>query len=458
MYFYFMKLARLLTSMLSQKRLAGGAAVLAATQFAASLAGFVRDQSFSVMYPLHTDTLGVASVYIASFRLSDLLFQMFVMSSLSVVLVPFLAGHLAHERTGEMNRLTSSILLLSGVFFALVALAAAAAFPSIAPYLTQYRGESLELYVTFGRYALLTNFLFVFGNTLGQYLIAVQRYWVYGITPVLWSLGTILGVYVLTPVVGPLGPMLGTVAGTVVYVLVRLGGVLYAGYRFELPSPLVHPDLLSMGWMMVPRMVALGALQLQFLIFDNVASGLGTQAVAVNAFARNFQSVVIGVTGIALAQSAFSLLSQAAAKRDAPRLKLYLRKGILLTLALSVPSAIALGVLAAVPAWLLALQSPVRELFIAALIVYCLSIPFESLNHLVLRTFYALKNTSLPALSSFCSVAAAVIAVFTLKDAYGLFALPAAFTIGQAVQLTLLVFLLSVLTKKNALAIFAQRR
>ncbi len=89
---------KLLLSLLNQKRIAGGAAVLALTQLLSSGCGFLRDQAFSIMFPLDHDPIGVASIYIAAFRPSDLLFQIFVMSCLSVVLVPFLASHLAHGK------------------------------------------------------------------------------------------------------------------------------------------------------------------------------------------------------------------------------------------------------------------------------------------------------------------------------------------------------------------------
>ena len=55
---------------------------------------------------------------------------------------------------------------------------------------------------------------------------------------------------------------------------------------------------------MLPRMFALGALQLQLLLFDTIASGLDAGSITINAYSRNFQSVLVGVAGIALAQSA----------------------------------------------------------------------------------------------------------------------------------------------------------
>ncbi len=420
---------------LSQERLAGGAIVLAITQFGASLAGFFRDQAFSVIFPPGVDQLDTASVYIAAFRPSDLLFQIFVMSSLSVVLVPFFASHLARGDREEMNRMTSSILVLFGSVFGVIAIVAALFFRNLAPYMTDFTGERLELYIFFGRCALFTNALFVIGNTAGQYLIALQRYWIYGLAPILWSCGTIVGIYFLTPIYGSYGPILGTIGGTVIYVIYRFIGIVSGGFRFMFPSSgLVHCELAHMGLLIVPRMAALGALQLQLLLFDQIASGLGLSTVSLTAFARNFQSVLVGIAGISLAQSAFSGLSQAASLHHHDRFSVYIRKGVLMNLVLTVPGAIALALLAAIPAWLLHLHGPARETFMIVLAIYSISIPFESINHLLLRAFYALKNTTVPALTSVVSTAAALASAYLLVDDLHLYALPVGYTVGQIVQ------------------------
>ncbi len=441
---------RFLHPLLSQQRIAGGALVLAVTQLIASGCGFLRDQAFSIMFPLDKDPIGVASVYIAAFRPSDLLFQMFVMSCLSVVLVPFLASHLAHDRREEMNKITSSTMIVFGCIFGVLALIAATFFRDIAPSFVKFQGESLELYVRFGRIALLTNFLFVFGATFGQYLITLQRYWMYGITPIVWALGTIAGTYLLTPVIGPLGPIVGTVIGTVIYTALRAYAVVKSGYRFSIGSSgILHAELKHMGLLILPRMAALGALQLQLLLLDRLASGLGNRMVALNQFASNFESVIPGIVGIAIAQSAFSLFSQSAATGDYPRLRRTIASGILYNLSIALPGTLVLAVLASVAAWLLHLDVSVAVMFKNALWIYCVAIPFESTNHIILRSFYALKNTLWPAISSVLSCAIAVTCGSILLPSLGLYALAVAYVIAQVVQTMFLGLSLTMILRRN---------
>lgn len=429
---------KLFLSLLSRERIAGGALILALLQVSASIVGFFRDQAFSIMFPLDSDPIGVASVYIAAFRPSDLLFQITVMSCLSVVLVPFLSAHIAHERRRDINELLSSTLVFFGFLFGSLALVLAIFFEQIAPYFVSFQGQSLSLYIFYGRIALLTNFLFVFGATLGQLLIAEQRYWMYGLTPVIWGLSTVLGTYFLTPLLGQIGPMLGTLIGTILYVVFRYIAAARMGFRLHLQGGVLHADLREMGWLIIPRMMALGALQLQLLLLDRFASGLGTEAVAVNQFARNFESLLPGIVGISLAQAAFSPLSQSAAKGEREKFVGQLKRGVLYNLALSVPGAFALALLAGVGAWLMHLSPPVSDVFITALWIYALAVPFECVNHMLLRSFYARKNTAYPAVSSVLSCIVAVSAAAYFVPTYGVYALALAFVVSQIVQTSFL--------------------
>jgi len=181
-------------------------------------------------------------------------------------------------------------------------------------------------------------------------------------------------------------------------------------------------------------MAALGALQLQLLLFDSVASGLDAGSVTINAYARNFQSVAVGVAGIALAQSAFSLLSQAAAKKEQKRYYIYLRKGIITMLVLTIPGAIALVFLAPIAAKLVSLTH-VLPVFTLCLTYYALSIPFESINHLLLRAFYATKHTVTPAIFSVINGLSAIAVAWVLAPKIGVYSLAAGFAFGQIVQL-----------------------
>jgi putative peptidoglycan lipid II flippase len=425
--------ARELFAGFSQNRILGGAAVLACMQLGASIMGLIRDRTLAATFP----GLDTVDVYIASFRPSDLCFQMVIMAGFSVALVPMLASYHAEKKGKEMHELLNSVVTLAAVVFGIVAIVLSVFMDQIAPYLVGFTGASLDLYIDFARLALITNFLFVFGNAFGQYLITVQKYWIYGITPMLYTLGTILGTVYLTPMYGAYGPMYGTLGGAVIYVVIRFFAIARSGsfqhFKFS-TFQIFHPDLPELLHLMWPRMAALGALQAQLLLFDKVASGLDAGSVTINAYARNFQAVAVGVAGIALAQSAFSLLSQAASKKEKKRYYIYLRKGIITLLVLTIPGAIALVMLAPVAASLVSLTH-VLPVFSLCLLFYSISIPFESINHLLLRAFYATKHTVTPAIFSVINGLSAIAVAWYLAPKFGIYSLGLGFAVGQVIQM-----------------------
>ncbi len=436
-----MRARELLSEHFGQHRIVGGAAVLALTMLCASVAGLLRDYFLNRTFP----GLAVVDVYFAAFRPSDLFFQMTIMAGYSVALVPLLARYSAEKKMNDMNALLSGVMGLASLVFGILALVLAVTFPLIAPLFVQFSGESLDLYITFGRIALLTNFLFVFGNAFGQYFITVQRYWIYGISTVLYPLATTFGTVFFTPFLGPSGPIVGTLLGALLYVIIRFLGALHFGYRPKISF--WHSDIRELGWLMLPRMVALGILQLELLFFDRIASGMVAGSITINGNTRNFQSVLVGVVGISLAQSAYSLLSQAAAKKQAGRFFLYLKKCVMVMLLFTVPGAFALWLLSPVAAALVHLTA-VLPVFSVCLGLYALSIPFECINHLLLRSYYSLKNTAIPAMFSVCNGVVAIGMTAWLAPQWGVYALPIGFVVGQGVSLCGLIALLPSVMRK----------
>lgn len=421
-----------------QHRILGGAAVLALTQFAASLAGLIRDNTLASVFGDRGE-VSVVDAYIASFRPSDFLLQTFILSAVGTVMVPMIAQYCERGDREEMQRLLAGAVGFGGLVFGVMAIVLAIVFPWISHFFVDFQGDHLALYERFVRLTLLTDLLFVFGNIYGQYLITIQRYWIYGITPVLYTLGTILGTLIFTPYIGAYGPMMGTVAGTVIFVVLRVWATLRSGvgiqFRFW------HPDIGSMGLLMIPRMLALGAVQLQLLFFDKFASGLDAGSVMLNAYARNFQSVIVGVAGIAVAQSAFSLLSQAAARSERKRFIIYLSKGTLLLLVITIPGAIMLGLLAPLASRLVHVTEYLPT-FRVILWAYVISIPFESVNHLLLRAYYATKHTLVPALGMVLSVIVAVATAQYLLTVVGARSFGIGYSAGAVVMTLFLVVLL----------------
>ncbi len=415
--------------LLNQRRLLGSAVILASTQFGASIAGLLRDRFLASTFP----GLGVVDAYLAAFRPSDLLFQTCVVSAMGTVLVPVLARYRARQNHHELDKVLSGTIGITALLFGGIALVLAVVFPLLVPlFHIEFTGKTLDLYIQFGRLALLSNFLFVFGNAYGQYLVTVEKFWMYGLTPILYTAGTIFGTLVLTPMIGPYGPMVGTVLGAVMYVALRMYAVHRAGGKLSIS--LWHPDIPHMGKLMLPRIFALGAFQIQLLYLTGFATGLPQGSVTVDNFARNFQSVLVGVIGIALAQAIYSRMSQAAAMGKMSVFRRYYWLGMVFCIVLTIPGAIALVLISPLIVWWFKGLSGNVHLFTVCLGLYAISIPFESATHIQYRAFYSLKDTVLPAVMGVVGGLVAIGVAQTLLLTYGLYALAIGYTCGEIFQ------------------------
>jgi peptidoglycan biosynthesis protein MviN/MurJ (putative lipid II flippase) len=78
------------------------------------------------------------------------------------------------------------------------------------------------------------------------------------------------------------------------------------------------------------------------------------------------------------------------------------------------------------------------------LAAFALSVPFESISHLLSRAIYATRHTILQVLASLAGLGITVAATLQLVDGVGILAIPLGFTIGQAGKTLLLGLALAV--------------
>jgi putative peptidoglycan lipid II flippase len=162
--------------------------------------------------------------------------------------------------------------------------------------------------------------------------------------------------------------------------------------------------------------------------------------------ARNFQSFPVSLIGIAFATSLFPLLAESASRHNQAEYSLHLIRGVAVTLALVVPAALALYLL----------RLPFIAFFIGTgqfdaaavsrtatvLGIYTLSIPAESLVHILARGFYALHNTLIPVAISLGAVTISTACAALLAPIIGVAGIPAGFAAGTILQALFLAALL----------------
>ena len=81
--------------------------------------------------------------------------------------------------------------------------------------------------------------------------------------------------------------------------------------------------------------------------------------------------------------------------------------------------------------------------------VYAFSVPLESLLHIYHRSYYSLKNTTIPAFSHALVIFAMIVMAKTLAPQIGIIAIPVGFTIGLVFHIIILATIFPILLKKK---------
>ncbi len=288
----------------------------------------------------------------------------------------------------------------------------------------------------------VTVLAFAVSFALGELLVARQRFLAYGLAPLLYNLGIVLGAVVLGPRIGIEGVAMGTLIGSLLHLGIRVVGVHRTGFRFRPAMAVRTREFREYIRLSVPRAIAQPIEAVTFLFFTSVASGMAAGSVSSVSFARNFQSVPVALIGIAFSVAAFPVLSRVAATGDAPRFRSLVRDNVLTIGALSVAAAVSLALVAglAIGAFLGGGRFDDQDVATttALLTVFAVSVPLEALTHVLTRAIFATHHTLLPVVASVVGLLAIIGAVELLRPSQGLMALPIGFAAGMAVKVVML--------------------
>jgi putative peptidoglycan lipid II flippase len=156
----------------------------------------------------------------------------------------------------------------------------------------------------------------------------------------------------------------------------------------------------EVGRLMVPRMLGLAAVQLNFLVNTILASGLVTGSLAAINYAWLLMLLPQGIFAQAVATAAFPTFSTQAAKGQLAEMRSTLAATLRAVLYLAVPAAVGLIVLATLLVQLVfqrgAFTSTSTHMVAWALTFYALGLPAHSVVEIVVRAFYAMHDTKTP--------------------------------------------------------------
>ncbi|MGZ8515244.1 MAG: murein biosynthesis integral membrane protein MurJ [Candidatus Limnocylindrales bacterium] len=422
-----------------------GAILLALLTFGGYAMGLVRDRIFARTFGAGTEL----DAYNAAFVLPELALDVLVAGGLTAPFVPIFLGlrdgdgsDRAAQEFGQ-TILTLTVLVMA-IASAILFLLAPITVSVIAPGFESAADQ--DLYTGLFRVMCITPVIFAASIALGEVLVADRRFLFYGLAPLLYNGGIVVGSVLFADSLGIYGAALGAVLGALLHLGIRVAGIRRTGFRIRARLAVRTAAVREFIKLMLPKMASHPVDPLTFLYFTALATHFGAGNVSAVSFARNFQSVPVSLIGVSIAVAAFPVLSAAAASGDRQGFARILTTNLATTAILTGVAALGLFVLSRVVISVLlgggAFDAEDVTLTAGLLAAFAISIPLESLTHLLARAFYATHNTVIPVVASVAALAVIVVSGEALGPRIGVTAIPIAFTAGSLTKVSILALLI----------------
>ena len=420
-----------------ENSLKGASWILVITLAFSNILGVIRDHFLASFLP--TDRL---DIYYAAFRLPDLVFNLLILGAIAAAVIPVMSRALK-ENEEDAWRLSANILnvglvLLVGALAILYFL-----LPVVLPRLFHdFEPAKIQETVTLARWMLLSPLFFAISYFFGSLLNVKKRFLVYSLAPLVYNLSIIIATVAGAERFGVSAPVAGVIIGAALHMLVQLPAVIMVGFRPRLALNFREPMLGRVYRLMMPRAVALGANQIQLLIFTVYASTI-TGAIAIYNLSDNIQTVPTVILGNSFATAVFPRLSSLY-DDDKEAFRQLLLKISRLILFLIVPSAAGLYILRAQIVRLILGYGYFGWADTRATVdtvgFFAIGIVAQGLIPLLTRAFYALEDSRYPMKATVVSAVIGIVAGYFGLRALGVSGLAMGFSLAGWVNFFILLF------------------
>ncbi len=394
---------------------------------------------------------GLASAFVTAFTLPSLFRRLLGEGALTAALVPTLNEELAADRKDSAFRIVNEVtswlgliilLIVSGAMVSLNLLADSSWLRDVSANPDQWQRwqSAAHLAVLLFPYLLFVCLAAAFSaalQTLGRFVapaispILLNVSMIVALGWAVWGIGIELGDARMRWLCA--GVLFGGFWQMIVpaVALSRVGWRPAWGFRL---SPAVRSILLLMG----PTVVGTAIYLINLSVTRIIGLSLNDSAAAILNLATRLVELPIGVFAIAVTTVVFPLISQHAAKEHWSDMAAVYHKGMRLILAINIPAAVGMVLLAAPIIRVLFERGEFRASDTAEMIpvlgIFAVGLPVFAYVSLLLRAFYARKDTRTPMWAALLSFFVNIGLCFALKDVWSTQGLAVASTIAVMVQ------------------------
>src|SRR5256884_4822812 len=425
--------------------IARASAIMIVTLVASRVLGWLR---LSVIGAHFGETPDL-DAYLAAFKIPDAIFGLVVAGALASAFIPVFTSYLAREREDEAWHVASSVmnavLLLLIAFSIVMWIAAPYVVPTfVAPF---HDPQQIALTVDLTRIMLLSPIFMGLSSLTTGILNSYRQFLSSATAPLVYNLVIILFTQFGYPFLGIHAVAIGVVVGALVMWLVQLPELTFRRTRYSFSLDLGHPGVRDVLRLAGPRTLALGAVQIVFIVDTNLASRMPEGSLTALTYAFQLMLLPLGVFSIAISAAIFPTLSHYASLGQVGRMRDAVQQGIRWILFLTLPTVIVMVVLRR-PIVNLLFQygnfgDEARELTQAAFLFYSIGLAGHALVQILARAYFAARDTTTPLALTLISIGLNVVLDVLLAPLLFVKGLALANSISTLVEAGLLLVLLT---------------
>jgi len=381
------------------------AVILAVSYFLSFLLGLLRDRLLAA----HFGAGNTLDAYYTAFRIPDFVAIVLMMGAISVALIPIFTENLLQSKEKAFSyfaNLLNLFLIFLIVICAILFLFTPALISVIAP---GFAPDKKDITVQLTRIMFLSPILLGASNMISAVLMVFKKFLITSIAPILYNLGSIIGILFFVPYFGVSGLAYGIILGAFMHLCIQLPALFEIGFRPKKMFLWFDKDFLLTLKLTLPRAIGLAATQINLIIVTAIGSLLAVGSITVFNFANDLANPIIALLAVPFSTAVFPALSMLATKKDTQGFleKFYstFRQIIFLIIPASALCYLLRAHLVRVVLGSGKFDWSATKLTAACFGIFMIGLFAQGLIYLLSKSFFAIKNTFVPAMVSIISIA-----------------------------------------------------
>ncbi|KKQ93555.1 MAG: putative peptidoglycan lipid II flippase MurJ [candidate division CPR2 bacterium GW2011_GWC1_39_9] len=400
--------------------------ILGLTSLLSNILGLYRERIIASMF----GTNHFAEIYMASFRLPDLIFNILIYGALSAAFIPIFIERLVEEKKESAWKLANSFLNLMLLASIVAAIAIAIFAPFLVPLLVPgFKGKivsginMMDITVNTTRILLLSPIFMCISAVFSGILNSFKKFVAYSVAPLIYNVTIILSAVFLAEnmAIPVYGLAIGVVVGAFFHALIQLPAVKDTGFSFQRVFDFKDSGIRKIVKLMMPRSITIGITQINLLVATIMASYFAG-GIAILNYANSIQGLPTIVFGVAIATAVFPFLSESITEKRYDDFRAAFSLSFRRILYFMIPASIGLIVLRAQIVRLIfgignfSWESTGPTAYVLG--VFALGLAAQGLLPLLTRTFYVFQDTKTPLKIAIVSMIVNALGVIALPYIY----------------------------------------